>query len=331
MSLIILTKSPKAGLFSKEIYWRVLRRLAGVKRGPDAVMDSLLRGLDELKRPYLLNVKSTEIKPEDTVFVNGSLETLQWAIKERKKFKKLVAGPNLVVTPNDGGGIINAPEIDLILQPSDWVRDFYLSISPRLSEKIKVWPAGVRVPEITNNRREKILVFVKNSLSGGELQALKNALAALSYKFIIKRSERSESEAFTSERAQIKYPVGFIFYDDYKQADYFRELNQAKAMLYFSLSESQGLALQEAWARNVPTLVWDRGRYEYNNYFWCAKNISCPYLNERCGMTFADFAELPAILEEFLRVLKRFDPRAYVEEQLSDLRSAEKLLAIVGL
>ena len=46
---------------------------------------------------------------------------------------RLVAGPNVAVLPNDGGGVVAAPEVDLCLLPSDWVRQLFEDEEPALS------------------------------------------------------------------------------------------------------------------------------------------------------------------------------------------------------
>ncbi|MDD2757937.1 MAG: hypothetical protein PHD72_00995 [Patescibacteria group bacterium] len=308
MSLIILTKSPSAGFFSQEVYRGVIKKLLNKNRGPEAVLRSLLRGLNELKYPYLINPKIAEIKTGDTVFVNGSIVALQWAIKEKKagKFKKLVAGPNLVVGPDDFNGIINTPEIDLILQPSDWVRDFYLSISPFLADKIKVWPAGVALPENLNETdRVGAVVYFKNcsddKLPGHILKELKN----------------------------LPIKIDVLTYGHFKQKDYHRLLAGAKFMVYVSESESQGLALQEAWARNVPTLVWNGGSCRFEHYRWRDPVISAPYLSARSGMFFSGTDDFKKRLQIFMDSLDNFSARDYVRENLIDRKCAENFIKLI--
>lgn len=309
MSLIILTKSPRTNLFSKEIYRVVLRRIFKIKRGPDAVSASLLRGLDELKYPYSHNSRLQEMKMRDMVFVNGSIEALRWAIKEKKegKFTKLVAGPNLVVTPDDYHGIIASPEIDLILQPSSWVRDFYLSINPKLSNKIMIWPAGVKVPEPAVDRNRKgALIFRKNLPDAGLCQGI---------------SEKMRQKDIDAE---------IIVYGKYRRENYYKLLEQVKFMVYLSAnSESQGIALQEAWARNVPTLVWNGGRFRYKNYTWADGSMCAPYLREQAGLFFSDISDFAVKLEMFTGGVPNFLPRDYVQRNLSDRRCAEYFINLI--
>jgi hypothetical protein len=308
MSLVILTKSPGFGLCSKEAWLSAFRRLFGIRRGPDAVSASLLRGLNEMKYSYRLNPPAKEIGKGDAVFVNNSIGALKWAIQQKKSgaFKKLIVGPNLVVTPDDFDGIINSPEIDLILQPAEWVRNLYLSISPSLSDKIKVWPAGVSVPEnINENSRRGALVYFKNCSDNKLLENILNELKARSI----------ETDVIT--------------YGHYKQKDYFALLEKVKFTIFISKSESQGLAMQEAWARNVPTFVWNGGTWNYRDHTWRDSAISAPYLNERSGLFFSSFEDFKTKLEKNVGDLSGFSPREYVRENLSDLKCAEKFIAFL--
>lgn len=307
MNLVLLSKQPGIHLLSKEAYKRYLRQLLGIKRGPDSVLSSILRGLNELNFPFEYNPAISDIKPDDIVLVNGSIEALKRMIKEKQRgrFGKLVTGPNMVVTPDDYEGVINSPEIDTILQPSDWVKDFYVSVSPQLVDKIKVWPAGVSVPPDSDKRRSEILIYLKHTLEEKQLDLIKKSLGA--------------------------HPYRIINYRDYKQSDYFYKLEKAKVMIYISLSESQGLALQEAWVRDVPTLVWDRGLWEYNGYSWKAKKISCPYLNDMCGMTFSNISNFKSAFDSCLDRLDQYRPRQYVTQNLTDKKSVELMLDIIGI
>ena len=53
-----------------------------------------------------------------------------------------------------------------------------------------------------------------------------------------------------------------------KMVDNPEEMNQQEEdpdVYYISRSESQGIALTEAWSMNVPTYVWDTGIFIYKN------------------------------------------------------------------
>lgn len=308
MSLVILSKSPKNNFLSKEFYFGVAKQIIRRKRGPDAVLLSLLYGLKNINFSFKHNPKIKEINSGDIVFVNNSIDALKLAIEEKKKgnFKKLIAGPNLVVTPNDFDGIINSKEIDLILQPSEWVKNFYLSISPNLEDKIKIWPAGVFVPKNQiNTKKERILIYFKNCSDSRLLDVILNEMK-------IKKEQ---------------YDI--LFYGKFKQKEYYKLLEKAKFMIYISNSESQGLALQEAWARNVPTLVWNSSVFKYGDYKWWDNKISAPYLTQELGLFFKDSVGFKNKLAFFLEKHSTFSTAEYVQNNLSDTKSAENFLELI--
>jgi hypothetical protein len=309
MSLVILTKSVECSLFSVEAYRLMAKKFLNIKRGPDAVTASLFRGLEKLSYAYLKNPAIKMIKPGDTVFVNGSLAALKWVIKNKKTkgIKKLVSGPNMVVGPNDAGGILNASEIDLILQPSQWVKDFYVSINPLLREKIQVWPSGVEMPKNKSFRKKtKLIIYYKSCSDDRLLNCIIEELKKKSLEYIL------------------------INYGKFKQVQYYQFLEEAVGMIYISQSESQGIALQEAWARNVPTLVWNGQVFSSGQYAWQDMHISAPYLSPETGLFFKGREDFGNTLALFLENIPKFLPKKYVEDNLSDYRSAEKFLSLIS-
>lgn len=304
----MLTEVPGRKLSLEKMKF-LAKRLMASGRGPDGVVASVCRGWKESGVPLVLNPEASEIIETDVVWVNRSIEALRWAINKKKEghIRQLMAGPNLVVGPLDYSRILLAPEIDKILQPSNWVRDFYLSLSPKLIGKIKVWPAGVEIPvNVTAKKQDLILVYFKKSSDKKLLGLILGEL----------------------EDRGVSYQI--LHYGNYKKMEYFDLLEKSKAMIYISNSESQGLALAEAWARNVPTLVWDRGFFEYGQYSWRANNISSPYLTEDNGITFGGGDDFGKRFDSFMSNRDSFRSKEYVEANLSDKVCAEKLLAIIN-
>lgn len=305
MSLIIFTKSPSINFFSFEIYKFYLRKFFKRQRGPSAVTKSLLRGFDNLNVPYTLNPSSSSFKEKNIFLVNESVEALKWVIRHKKEGDTIITLPNIVITPLDHNEIICNKKIDIILQPSDWTKNFLSSIKPGLESKIKIWPSGVEVPVVSDcNKTIDVLIYNKNSVDEITVEKIELFL----------------------QKKDLRYEI--ITYGHFMQADYFKKLEKTKMMIYLSHSESQGLSLQEAWVRNVPTLVYNRGYYDYNGHTFFDPKISAPYLSEQTGVFFKDNFE-----EEFLKTwlsLENFTPRKYVTETLSDEVCAKKFLKIIS-
>ena len=309
MSLVLLTKPPKLNFYSVEKTKVFVNDILGRLRGPKAVTASMLRGLGELGVDFKFNPLEREIKENDVILVNESVNALKWAIQAKAQMKigKLLAGPNISILPSDNAGIICAKEIDIVLEPSQWVKDFLIYFKPELENKICVWPAGVMVPSNENEKiRNFVLLYNKNPSEKDLLDFIKKYLH------------------------NNKINFNLINYGSFNQAKYFDWLSQSKMMIYLSNSESQGLSLQEAWVRDVPTLIWNRGYMEYNGNIWKDEKISAPYQTEKTGDFFngkEDFVSAFMILE---RNLEKFSPKDYVINNLTDKICASKLLDIVN-
>lgn len=306
--LKIYTRTPK--VFSKERLKYCLSFFLNKRRGPEAVLQSLHRGLTALSIPHSINPLFNSASKNDTVHIISGIEALRWAIAKAKKagISKLIAGPNLVVTPLEYEGIIRDTSIDIILQPSQWVVDFYISIAPEIKEKTKVWPAGVEISSVQKYKNEKphCLIY-KKFVSQDTYENVYNGL----------KSQGISSSTLT--------------YGEFKPNEFYSELIKADFMIYLSTSESQGLALQEAWIRNVPTLVLNDKIWSYGSYTWTDDKIAAPYLNDQCGVFFSSNDDIQSTLQMFQKQLETFNPREYVlSASLDDKSSALMYLRAIG-
>lgn len=281
MGLVILDKSPKFNLkefFNK--YKIFIKFLLGQKRGPDMVIGGLIKGLEEINFDFRYNIKEKEINQEDCIYINNSLETLKWAIKVKKegKIKKIIVGPVMSVLPADHSYIMLDKEIDLILFPSQWTKDYWLFFEKDLENKIKIWPVGVDVPKLEKKDGNLILIYYKKAPKE-LLNYIKN--------FFSKKN--------------IMYKI--VKYGKYNQKNYFSLLNKSKISIFLSESESQGLAMFESWARDVPTLVWNRGYWQKGDNKWVDKKISSPYLTDSCGIFFTDQNDFEEKFKKLKKIL----------------------------
>jgi len=151
MKITILTLSPDISFLKRFYLWfkEYIKNHFFYYGGPSAVLNSLIRGSHVLDVDYQINPKVKDVS--DVVCVISGVNSLRWAIKAKKrgKIKKIIAGPNIVITPEDAGGILLDETVDLVIVPSQWVKDFYASFKLGFDEKIRVWPAGVKIcPEL---------------------------------------------------------------------------------------------------------------------------------------------------------------------------------------
>ncbi|HJZ23116.1 MAG TPA: hypothetical protein VJ201_01550, partial [Candidatus Babeliales bacterium] len=177
----------------------------------------------------------------------------------------------------------------------------------RLKNKFLVWYAGVDKQFWMPNNKEKnknVLIYWKTE---------------------------PESFCIDIEKTLRKHrwnPIR-IKYGTYSPDQFKLLLNQSQFAVFISKSESQGIALAEAWSMNVPTIVWNpQVPIEYLGVRY--KNVSsCPYLTFDTGIAWKSLDELEVILSNISLALGMFKPREWVLKNMTDEVSAQMLIDII--
>ena len=283
--------------------------LSKSETGPDSVMVNLTSGLK--LNNWNVKVNPSFFSVDRIVGVLSNVYALEWAIqaKRQKRIDKLIAGPNLVVLPLDDNAILCSEQIDIVITPSQWVSNVYCSIAPQLKHKIREWPVGVDTNRWSPNvgmKRSKWIIYDK-SINGG--------------KEIVDQVE--------SELVHRGYEYQKINYGNYSPQEYKTTLSSAIAMVIVSASESQGLAQFEAWACDVPTLIWDRGFWvsRDNSIVWKGASSS-PYFDESCGDKFIGKNDFSNNLDKFITHLNSFSPRNYILDNFTLEICAQKYITL---
>jgi hypothetical protein len=295
-------------LFTAEYTWQgwlkarakqVLKQSAG---GPQGVVRSLVAGLQADQIPFTINQSPGT---GDVLGVLNGVRTLQRIIGLKKtKFPQaqILAGPNIVILPQDEGGLLCDPAIDTVVVPSQWVADMYAAHSPALAPKIVIWAAGVILKP---------------------LSVVKKIHSVLLY------NKMGEGEVYTMAREMLEQ-LGIDFieinYGGVSQAEYFNLLDTSKVLVHLSHSESQGLAMFEAWARNVPVFAYEPGVLVQQSKEVQGK-IGAPYMTDEVGRVFNDAATFEAGLHDLLP--GHLYPRQYIEQNFSDQIAARNYLALI--
>lgn len=274
-----------------------------------AVVHSLLRGLSNLEVDFNYNpIDESEVG--SIVFVPSNEDALEQAIEWKKsgKIKKLLAGPNHVISPLENA-IVLSPYIDRYLVNSEWTRTAYLEEAPEMIRNIAIWPAGVDpdvwAPSQLYAKQNQVLVYWK-----------------------------TEAEEFCEAVEELlrKYhwePIR-IRYGSYDQATFRQVLDCSVFAVFISRSESQGLALAEAWSMDVPTFVWNPQELTINERRY-TESSACPYLTPHTGIDWKNLEEFEALLQAIHpEDMNLFHPREWVLDNMSDTASAAILLSIIG-
>lgn len=278
-------------------------------RGPRKVVSNLIKGLDKIDYPYVINHSlnaTTRLWIHDDPVALKKSETLE-------KEVHVIAGPNIFATPREIP--TNSKKKDnLWLYPSVWVQHFW-ELSPFVPKETDTWPVGIDTEKFIPSLKAKkhILVYEKqrNSADTGEILTL-------------------------LEKRQVPYKT--LSYGSYSEQEYLDALSEAYAIIWIGRSESQGIGLEEALSMNVPAFVWDinffgewsgTGKEKYTaEELSFPEATAAPYFDSRCGVIEKDRDKLNHSLDLFLKNLNSFSPRDYV---LGNLTLEKQARAFVEL
>jgi len=275
--------------------------------GHYAVTRSIITGLQKIGYSYNYNPLSLT-ETSDTVYVPGGRLTLEYMIKLRKenKIKKLIAGPNIVVTPFELLKIKDHNYIDLYLQPSNWVINWWENMRVDFPFKILTWYAGVDTekwkPDATIFKNRKNILLYKKHVPEDIFLLFKNFL------------DNND------------YVTNIIEYGLYTQEEYLSALQINCCVVYFTESESQGISLAEAWATNTPTIVWESSYFTYKG-IECKDCSSAPYLTNSTGQFFKNIDEFKEIFSNWNP--EEYSPRDWVIKNMTDEVTTKNLIEII--
>ena len=246
-----------------------------------------MRGLAALDVKVRLNPLSPR-RAHNRIGVLSGLGTLQSVVDASlAPGTKIVAGPNLVVLPSEGSEVLTQATIGRILVPSEWVRRMWCKDLPEIASKVSVWSSGVDYdywsPIEDPGRRHfgalQVLVYMK--ASSAPVASVLSMLQDCNFSFSI------------------------IEYGRYRPCQFRNHLRRSDLVLYLGGSESQGLALHEAWATDVPTFVFLPTQQRVRVPDGRELNLtgeefsSAPYLTDARGAFWSTTEELEALLAGF--------------------------------
>ena len=271
--------------------------------GPKSVIESILSGFSQT--PWLVwNYNPHEKDIYDIVYVPVWIDTLKYAISLKKQgiIQKLIVGPNISI-PTSENDIFFHPAIDDIIVPSPWLQNYFSHILKYEDHRIHIVPAWVDdcAKKIS---ADKIIVYKKDCPE-------QLFLMVCSY----------------LEHQKFAYEV--FIYGEFQKIDYLETLSRSRCMIYLQASESQWIALHEAWMKDVPTLVWNRWFWEYAWQKFFDTKISAPYLTENCGMFFRDENDFGDNFRLFFDHIPLYSPRKYSLEYFTHKNAIFPLISLL--
>lgn len=280
--------------------------------GHAAVTGALVRGLEALEVQVRLNPVMERHAPKMIGVLSG-LETLQSTVDPPwKSPPRVVAGPNLVVLPSEGSGVLTHDGIWRIVVPSEWVRLMWCRDLPELESKVSVWSAGVdyrywsptQAPKRLHGKEPRVLVYLK--------------------------ATSAPVTSVVTMLQDLHFPFSIVEYGNYRPCQFRSQLRRSDLVLYLGGSESQGLALHEAWATDVPTFVYAPAQQHVlvpDGREFCltgAEFSSAPYLTDERGSFWSTIHELELLLTGFRPT--SYSPRRSSIKEFSQESSAVRYL-----
>lgn len=263
--------------------------------GPGKVFQNLVKGLRLIDYPYVVNRR---FDATERLWIHDDTTALR---QVRPDAAHVVVGPNLYVMPAEMPLGLRL-EGALYLQPGAWAKGLWEHAGFRACP-IECWPVGVDTDEFkppsVRKRDLRVLVYHKQR-DAAELEEILGTL----------------------RRSQLTHSV--VVYGHYREEDFKRALASASFVIWHGRHESQGLALQEAMASDVPVLLCDvtrlsdaRQEYSFPEGFGDWPATAAPYFDESCGVRISDLSQLPRAIREIRQDLSLYAPRDYVERNLS--------------
>ncbi len=280
--------------------------------GHYAVVRSVVEGLRAIGADF--NFNPTRLRDLARVVYAPANEALLQAaaLKRQGRIDYLAAGPVNALFVDECDGILQTPEIDRLIVAHQWAADEFFRDAPALRAKSRACPCGVDTEAWKPSgapRRDLALVYWK---SGDQAfcEQVERIVRACGLEPARVRSLHGEHALFSP-------------------ADYRALLDRSAIGVFLSTFETQGLALAEAWAMDVPTLVWDpRGTAQWRGRSF-ASHSSAPYLTPSTGRGWRALDELEPALRGALADRAAFRPREWVLAHMTDAICSAALLEII--
>lgn len=219
---------------------------------------------------------------------------------------KFIFGPHFSVFPEQHQIDIISGNNAIYVQPSKWVMDVWMSNPICNRIRVDVLPFGVDTVKFSPSKsiveRNEVFIYYKTR-HPNEFNLL--------YSFLKNKNLN---------------PRIFSYDNKYPEQDFINYSQQTKFAIWLGRHESQGFALEETLACDIPLLVWNSTsmNQEYNLNYPDIPATTIPYWDDRCGEYFTDIQELPDVYNKFISKLNDYKPREFILEKLS-MEKCEKI------
>jgi len=281
-------------LYYEESYW------GGKMNGPHKVVNNLIKSLNQENILFALN----EEKYEHNFLI-------QYNAHGHEKHSKIeldtcIIGPQVWLFDIYGKFLIDHQDYyKKIIAPSQWVKDKFISKFNLPENKISIWPVGIELLDTRKEIEFDCLIYFKRR-DNYELKVVKEFLDNLG----------------------LTYQV--LSYGSYQDSDLESLCKKCRFCFLINGTESQGIAVQEIMSTNTPLFVWDIVEWKDQGEEYRVPATSIPYWSDDCGKVFYDRDEMDIAFSEFYAKINQYNPRKYIEDNLSFKASVDKLMEIIN-
>lgn len=285
---------------------RLVRRIVRGPYQPGGMMRIFLNlraGLDQLSIPYRVNdYRHLRRAPNELACVVGKPHVLCKIPRETP----ILFGAAGFIHPLAAPGLFERRNLRRVLVPCLWMRDMFAQHWPNVAS---IWPVGIDTdqwaPQLDTQKDIDVLVYDKIRWRRDEFVP---TLLSPTLEFLKRLGLRVE----------------VLRYGFYKEKDLLTLVRRSRAVIFICEHETQGIALQQILASDVPVLAWDRGgAWQDPTYFphtiRFSPVTSVPYWDERCGQTFEGAADFEKQFDVFWAGVNRgaYRPRDFIVENLT--------------
>jgi hypothetical protein len=270
-------------------------------RGPKKVAENLIKGLDIIRYPYMIN-RGLDSCP--LLWIHDDIRALKH-ISKLSNNTKIIIGPNLFINPSDIPKNLDLSRV-VYIHPSTIVTDGWKARG-YLKSTLDVWPVGIDTDIHTPSKeiRNQVLIYFKHRTEK-ELNLIKEVMKSKKISYMI------------------------VSYGSYTEAAYINILKKTQYIVWLGGYESQGIALEEALASDIPILVIDR---ENPVTKFDTNSTAAPYFDSRCGEKICGGSEssrdtIAQAVDRMEQMWSILHPRVFILENLSLQKQAEKFIAL---
>jgi len=216
---------------------------------------------------------------------------------------RVIIGPNICVLPIDSP-IVLQQNYHKIITPCEWVYNKYKRWIPE--NKLEIWPVGINVELFRNAREDN-----------------------KDYDCLIYKKNRSDEELFFVMEMLTEFNQSFnvVQYGSYNEQMFLDSISKSRYCFMLDNTESQGIATQEILSSNLPMFVWDMEYWDHRGEEFKVPATSVPYWHDICGEKTTDKDNLKKLFSHFLSRQNDYNPRYYVEQNLSPKERVKELLS----